>query len=216
VFVQVPTSYAGKIVGSAIMLAGILVLALPITVFGTNFTIEWSVLEEQRKEAAAVAAAGGDASTVDPRDELPELGWPDDHPPEDAKFARFMSAHRSSVDAVGVSGAPSLATPHGATLPLAATSTTESLALLHAEVARLSACVAALTTQLERVTSMHFDGPAPAPATVVSVLRGSPVAPMRSVLREPPRVGVGATPLRETPEDGDGTPVVALGNTRRK
>jgi len=50
---MVPTSLIGRMVGVLVMLAGILVLALPITVFGAQFAVEYATASEEENEDEA-------------------------------------------------------------------------------------------------------------------------------------------------------------------
>ncbi len=50
---MVPTSVIGQLVGVLVMLAGILVLALPITVFGAQFAVEYATATEEENEDEA-------------------------------------------------------------------------------------------------------------------------------------------------------------------
>ena len=51
-----PTTAGGKIIATITMIAGLLILALPITIVGANFAMEYEEVEEKKRRAAEKAA----------------------------------------------------------------------------------------------------------------------------------------------------------------
>jgi hypothetical protein len=62
---EIPTTGAGKFVACVAMVASLLLLALPISVIGTEFTEQWMEYKQTDAEASR-ANTGGDALTVGP------------------------------------------------------------------------------------------------------------------------------------------------------
>ena len=63
-----PTNWYGKLLGVIVMMFGIIVIALPITVIGSNFTKEYrmSLEDEAIQEIGEDAQTGGDAKSPGP------------------------------------------------------------------------------------------------------------------------------------------------------
>jgi hypothetical protein len=62
---EIPTTGAGKFVACVAMVASLLLLALPISVIGTEFTEQWMEYKQADAEASR-ANTGGDAPAVGP------------------------------------------------------------------------------------------------------------------------------------------------------
>jgi len=86
-----PTSWPGKFVAILCMLAGILVMALPITVLGFNFHNEYAILQAEK-----LGFDEEDANNIDTKVEVPTSVTPRDSPREMPKKSSSTKGQKSS------------------------------------------------------------------------------------------------------------------------
>ena len=60
----VPRNYVGQIIASMTMIASIIIMALPISVIGANFTQQWVVFKERQKLASRLKTGGSSFSRL--------------------------------------------------------------------------------------------------------------------------------------------------------